>query len=65
MSVLQQRQQNQIKGLKFILQNGNISKNKLLLDDLNDIYAENDDILNPVVSQKDNAKILAVPRVDV
>ena len=57
MSVLHQRQHNQIKGLKFILQNGSISKNKVLLDDLDDIYAENDDFLNPITTNKDNMKV--------
>lgn len=65
MSVLHQRQHNQIKGLKFILQNGSISKNKVLLDDLDDIYAENDDFLNPITTNKDNMKVKTVSRVDV
>jgi hypothetical protein len=47
-SNIQQRQQNQIKGLKFILNNSSVNKDKLIIDDLEDIDGDNRDLLGPI-----------------
>jgi hypothetical protein len=46
-SNIQKRQQNQIKGLKFILNNSSVNKDKLIIDDLEDIEGDNRDLLGP------------------
>lgn len=54
---IQQKQQNQIKGLKLILNNSNINKDKLMIDDLEDIYGDNKELISPINDKDYEAQI--------